>query len=189
MSKKLKSQNCTGIGLLAMLAAVATLISFATAIFMDPNWTFGVDTLSALGISTVPGVADLFNLTCIIGGIVLFIIGVIRMLKKSGLDMAVAVLLALSGIFLVGVGLVHLDSSGHVCIASTYGILIILAIVISMIADWQKGRKLTAVTTIVFVVIMMGCVPMPFPALEVIAIALACAWMFLQGLSWSFSKS
>jgi hypothetical membrane protein len=165
-------------------------LMLATAIFADGHWAFNVNTLSDLGVSRVQSAADIFNWTCIIAGILLIIFGTGKTLAKSGLDGASAMFVAFAGLFLIGVGVCVETSDYHNFFAWTFFGLMFVAVLVGLVSDWKKGRKVTAAVTIVMLFVVLGSAPgLTLGGIEVVGTVGLFFWIIAQGLSLAFSKN
>ncbi len=180
----------------APFAAIAIFLGaimpfmFAIAIFMDGYWTFDVNTLSDLGVSYDSTVANLFNYTCIIGGIFIAIYGCGKVFLKEDLDCVSGFLLAISGLLLIGIGIFTKDYDIHVYLAMTYFMLASVALIVSMVSDSKHGRMVTAAISAILVVIVIASFPgFDMAGVEVITTVAFCVWMIAQGFSLVFSKN
>lgn len=171
-----------------LVGALVPLL-FTIAIFADANWTFDVNSLSDLGISSTKFAADLFNYTCMCAGILIALFAVGKFLIRCGADKASAVFLLLGGLFLIGVGIFTKDSCYHNYITWLYFITVVIAMIISGINDWKHGRTLTTAITVISFTVIVGSIPgFTIAGAEVITVMAMCFWMLGQALSLAFSK-
>jgi len=170
---------------------VGTLVPFALAIaiFADGSWQFNVNPLSDLGISWNAFAANVFNFTCMVAGIALSIFGIGMLLIRDGADAAVGFFTAVGGVLLFAIGLFTENYSIHTIIAYSYFAIVALAVIIGVVADGLKGRKLKASICATLVVICMGAgIGYTIPGLEVVTVLCVCAWVIVQSYSLAFAK-
>ena len=174
----------------AILVGTLTPLLFAVAIMADGNWVFDYNSLSDLGISSNPTVAMIFNTTCMFTGVCTLIFGFGKVLMSNKLDAVSGFLMGLSGIFLFLVGvLTKADIGPHLTVAITYFVLNFLAIAVSMVSDYRKGRLFMFSFSIILILIAIGCTfRFTYRGEEVIYVLSTCLWCMVQGLSLAFSK-
>jgi len=186
-TKKLSAAPFAFVGL---LVAALIPIAFSVAIFSDSNWVFNANSLSDLGISTDAFTANLFNYSCMVGGVLITIFGLGKMFIKNGLDSASAFFLVIAGVLLVGVGIINKSYDAHVYIACFFFACTAIALIISMVSDSMKGRKLTTAISVISVTVTIMCMPgFSIFGIEVIYVMAICLWLAGQGLSLAFSKA
>ena len=165
-------------------------LAFSVAIFADGFWTFNINTLSDLGVSFEPLAANVFNYTCIIGGILMMVFGAGKLFIRSGKDAASGFFVAIAGVFLMAVGIFNESYSVHNLVAWSFFACATIALVVSLISDWEKGRKLTAaVSTTALFASVIAIPAFTLAGLEVICVLAFCLWIIGQGLSLAFSKA
>lgn len=175
--------------LAVMLIGALTPLAFAIAAFSDGYWTFNINTLSDLGISSDDFARNLFTATCIIGGACTAFFGYGKLMLKHGLDAAGGFILVIGGVFLIAVGIFDETTVVHNYVAMGYFIMAGVAMFVSLFADYQNKRFLTLSATIVALCITFGSMPgFTIAGVEVISVVAICMWTFCQGLSFSFSK-
>jgi hypothetical membrane protein len=187
-----KQKSVAPFAFVGILSGVLAPIMFVIAIFADGSWTFNVDMLSALGISNVAIAASLFKWTCVVAGITLLFFGAGKAyIRMTGLDAVSGLFLAVSGVFLVGVGLVTLDNANiHHFFAALHFAMILIAMVAGTVGDWQKGRLITAsVGACALVIFLCSTVGLTMAGAEVVLVFCFCVWTVVQSLSLAFSKN
>lgn len=173
------------------LGAVMPLL-LISEIIADGNWTFNYNTLSDLGVSDIETVALMFNGACMIGGLLMSVFGIGKaMVQTDRLDKACGASLALAGIFLFLVGIFTKDSlSFHIPVSFMYFVLMLIAMFISISADYKNGRRIPAVFTSILLVITFASVPgFYFAGFEVIMVGCTYVWMTIQSLALGFCKN
>lgn len=151
---------------------------------IDGKWTFGVNSLSDMGISENAVSAFLFNFGCIITGLFGSFIGFgmfaygKRTIKYAG------ILYTISMIFLAFVGVFTLPQTMHFVVASSYGIFFALAAAVTTPSDWKVSWYLYF--DIVFIVIGLIMVStQPFPVWEAVMVIAAMVWTVVFGYKMS----
>jgi hypothetical membrane protein len=186
-----KQKSAAPFTMAGILAGALLPLAFAVAIFADGNWTFNVNTLSDLGISSVEFAAKLFNCACIVGGALILIFGIGKAYTKKNLDAASGLFMAVGGICLALVGIANKgdDYEIHVLVATIFFTLCFISIILSMASDAMHGRKFTvAMSAAVLVTVLMVIPGFAFPGVEVIGVVALCIWLIAQAMSLSFSK-
>lgn len=100
------------VGLLCFIALTVLSMSWLLAAVCDPSWSFGNDTISCLGKSTVGAAKNLFNYGfCMLGGALVTAVGALYLFtKKTRLLHAIyAILIILGGVGLICVGSTPMD--------------------------------------------------------------------------------
>ncbi len=177
---------------LGLFTAFAFAVILAIAINADPNWVYGENTLSDLGVSSVQLSADLFNYGCIIVGALICIFG----LGKAGCEFrenrASGCMIAISGIFLLMIGFISKDFGNgnlHELIAYLVFLFLLVAVVLSAIGDMKEGNRLGGAITATLLLIALGsCVGMDLASVEVVAVACAILWIMNLSAKMLLSK-
>jgi hypothetical membrane protein len=161
----------------------------AIAVFADGNWQFDVNTLSDLGISRTALAANLFNIGCMVSGILVILFSLGKLYIKNGADSASAFVLALGGVLLFGIGIFSKNYDIHNLLACSFFFLVAIAMIISAISDWKHGRKITTAITIVVIATVIACLPgFSVAGIEAIFVIGCCLWLIGQSMSLGFSK-
>jgi hypothetical membrane protein len=175
--------------LAAMIVGALTPFAFAVAIFSDGNWFFDENMLSDLGVSSDDFARNLFMATCIIGGVCTAIFGFGKLMIKHKLDAASGFFLVIAGIFLIAVGLFDKTTTVHSISAPMYFFMMLISMCISLFADSGNKRYLTMSVTVIALFMCFAAMPgFTIAGVEVISVCAICLWMFVQGLSLSFSN-
>lgn len=175
--------------LAAMFTGALVPMAFVVAIFADGSWSFNVNTLSDLGISSDDMVAKLFMATCIIAGILMAVFGLGKLLIKHKFDSAAGFLIVLAGVMLVGVGLFDKTTSVHPIIALLYFLFVAIAMFVSAYSEYINRRYLAlSITIIAIVVSLSSLVALALPGAEVICVGVNCVWMISEAVSLTFSN-
>lgn len=165
-------------------------IAFAVAAFVDGYWEFNYNTLSDLGISYSALAANIFNYTCMIGGLLVVIHSIGKLKSDDGATFAGAIILAICGVLLAAIGVFTKATDIHLSIAYSFFFLMLITMVVSAIADYRLGKVVSAAATGSLLVIVFASMPgFELGGIEVIAVIAMCIWMIIQSLSLAFSKS
>ena len=185
-----KKACATPLALLGIFVGALLPLAFIVAIFADGSWTFNYNTLSDLGISSNQTAADIFNYSCIIGGILVGVFGVGKFIIKDGSDAASGIVLGAAGFLFMLVGFITKDTlSLHIAIATVAGFLLLVAVVIGAYSDWNHGRLVAGAVGGIGVTISIATfVGLAFPGFEVVSIFAGLIWLIAEGASLAFSK-
>ncbi len=119
-------------GILAVLVMSADVILGA---FLDPSWDFS-SVICDLGVSDNNLIATSFLVSCCVSGILFIISSVMWLSKESKLLKMTGVFIILSGVALMGVGLVDKTTDAlHQVVVSIYALLFVVAIMFACIKD------------------------------------------------------
>ena len=145
------------IGISGVLAVIVFALLWFMSVTDDPSWIFGETMLSTLGVSTHGDAAILFNVGCIISGLLIMVSGMgIAILTKKEYS-AAGVAIAFGGMFLTLVGLFPEDlETIHNLVAATMFLLFLVAIVLMTIGDWKEDRVFFGGLAMLFVAIILG---------------------------------
>ena len=104
---------------------------------IDGEWTFGVNSLSDMGISDDPLSAFLFNFGCIATGFFGMIIGLGMFAYGKRTVRAGGILYTISTFFLALIGVFTLPQTMHYVVASTAGLVFSMSVVVTSPSDWK----------------------------------------------------
>ena len=184
-----KTISAAPFSFIGLLVGFFVPLALIIAIAADGFWTFNVNPLSDLGVSTNVFAANLFNYTCIIAGILVAIFGIGKLWVCNGYNSAVGFLIAVGGVMLVGIGLFTELYSAHLFFAYTYFFIMFVAIVTSIVGDGMANRKLPASISAVLLVIALGSlVGFTIPGAEVICSICLSGWLIVQSIDLAFAK-
>lgn len=171
--------------LAGILGAVFFTIVWTAAVIVDGHWTFGEETLSALG-GDRPG-AVIFNLGVITEGLLglLFSIGFYR-LNDGLLHRAGSAVLVLSTVFLIAVGIFPVTTGALHDISSYafFGLaLLALLLLIFPLKNQRSFGVLGAGLTVVLVIISLSFLfTSPIPLTEAVAVICLLIWVSSMSL-------
>ena len=148
---------------------------------IDGKWTFGVNSLSDMGISENAVSAFLFNFGCIVAGLGGFVISLATFAYGKRTLRFGNLIAAASFIFLSFVGIFTLNNfQAHSFVASTFGVLLFISIVVSSISDykvsWYLYFDIPFIVTVAAVVLTQ-----PFPLWEAITVIGSLIWILVLG--------
>lgn len=110
--------------LILIIGTVLFAICWAGAVLLDPSWTFGVQTMSELGISETSA-RHLFFIGCVGTGICTCIYGALMAYSIKPLFLrSVFVILSVAGMFLVGIGFFTMGNYMHTVFTAAFFISI-----------------------------------------------------------------
>ena len=148
---------------------------------IDGRWTFGVNSLSDMGVSENALSAFLFNFGCIVAGLGGFVISIATFAYGKG-TLRVGGAVAAAGFFFLSlVGVFTLDIYPiHSFVASTFGVLLFVSIVVSSISDYRISWYLYF--DIPFIIVMIVIVlTQPFAVWEALTVIGAMMWILVLG--------
>lgn len=166
---------------LAFVMPVFFAVMWILSATIDGKWTFGVNSLSDMGISENAISAFLFNFGCIVTGLGGFVINMgafaygKKMLKIGSLIAAASfIFLSLVGVFTLNI------FSAHRFVASTFGVLLFISIVVSSVSDfkvsWYLYFDIPFIIAIAVIVLTQ-----PFAVWEAITVIGAMIWIMMLG--------
>ncbi len=149
------------------------------AVLLDPSWTFGVDTMSELGISGT-NARYLFLIGCLGTGVCAFAYGALMAYSlKPVLLRSVFIILSVAGIFLMGVGSFTMDTDLHIVFTAAFFISIALCMIdyTLYVASAEENYVLAIYTAALIVgnVILLLLTPLAF--VEPVAVILFMVWV------------
>ncbi len=172
--------------MLGMIGALGFSLLWAVAVFIDGSWIFGEMTLSELGDPSRPADA-IFNVGCMLAGIVLVVFALaMRSLQQNGILRMTFGLVALSSLFLIGVGLfpIHVEF-WHNLFAWAYFLTVMGAVILSVPGDWIRGGRARAMAAASLMMVLISVALLAFTALalaEAIAAIFIMAWVVMRSL-------
>lgn len=173
-----------------IIGAFAFCVLWMIAVFADPSWTFGENTISDLGISESETAKVAITIGCIITGAVMALFGIGKVWNGKSAIAAAGVFICMAGIFLALVGVFNKDVGDiHKFIAYLFFICATLGIVIGAIGDYKIGNSLFAATAGGLVVIafasyfILSCA-----GWEVISVICILAWFVIDCIKVGLGK-
>ena len=166
---------------LAFIMPVFFSVMWILSSTIDGGWTFGVNSLSDMGVSENAVSASLFNIGCVVAGLGGFVISIgtfaygRRTLRIGGL------IAAASFIFLSLVGIFTLQNYPiHSFVASTFGVLLFISVVLSSVSD--LGVSWYLYFDILFIIAIAAVVlTQPFPVWEAMTVIGSMVWILVLG--------
>ena len=148
---------------------------------IDGRWTFGVNSLSDMGVSENALSAFLFNFGCIVAGLGGFVISIATFAYGKGTLRVGGAVAAAGFIFLSLVGVFTLDIYPiHSFVASTFGVLLFVSIVVSSISDYRISWYLYVDIPFIIVKIVI-VLTQPFAVWEALTVIGAMIWILVLG--------
>ena len=162
--------------IMPLFFAVMWILSATT----DGEWAFGVKSLSDMGISENPLSAFLFNFACIFTGLSGTVIGFGSFAYGKRTMRIGGVLYMISMVFLAMVGVFTLPQTMHYIVASSFGIIFALSVLVSSVSDWKCSWFFYFdIAFIIAGAIIVGT--QPFPVWEAIMVIGAMLWTAVLG--------
>ena len=165
---------------LAFIMPVFFAVMWIMSATIDGHWTFGVNSLSDMGISDNAVSAFLFNFACIFTGLFGAVIGFGSVAYGRRTIKTAGILYIISMLFLSLVGVFTLHSPLHFFVASSYGVFITLSLLVTSVSDW----KLSWYFYLDLVIIVGGLIVVltqEFAVWEAIMVIAALIWTLVIG--------
>jgi Predicted membrane protein len=166
------------IGVSGVLAVIVFFLMWFMAAAEDPAWIFGENMLSTLGVSVSGNAAIIFNIGCIVSGLLIMVSGMgVAILTKKEYS-AAGVAIAFGGLFLVLVGLFPEDlETMHNIVAGSLFLFLIAGMLLMTVGDWKENRVFFGGLAMLFLAAILGAVLTQELALaETIASILILVW-------------
>lgn len=178
MQLNLNTEKTAVIGLIGI---IIFSICWICAVILDGTWVFGENMLSDLGVSDTDA-KYFFNYGCIAAGIIIYVYGILTAyFNKSTLDRICYVLIAIAGMFLIGVGTFTEDLGWpHNLCAYSLFIAVFISAILKIILDLiNRDRVFAAVTSVLIISTIIVAATQTFPFLEAFAIIIILIWITL----------
>lgn len=178
MQLKLNTEKTAPIGLVGI---IIFSICWICAVILDGTWVFGENMVSDLGVSDTDA-KYFFNYGCIAAGIIIYVYGILTAyFNKSTLDRICYVLIAIAGMFLIGVGTFTEDLGWpHNLCAYSLFIAVFISAILRIILDLiNRDRVFAAVTSVLIISTIIVAATQTFPFLEAFAIIIILIWITL----------
>lgn len=178
MQLKLNTEKTAAIGLVGI---IIFSICWICAVILDGTWVFGENMVSDLGVSDTDA-KYFFNYGCIAAGIIIYVYGILTAyFNKLTLDRVCYVLIAIAGMFLIGVGTFTEDLGWpHNLCAYSLFIAVFISAILRIILDLiNRDRVFAAVTSVLIISTIIVAVTQTFPFLEAFAIIIILIWITL----------
>jgi hypothetical membrane protein len=188
------------IGLTVSMAVLAFGLSWYIAALSDPEWIFGANYLSDLGVSDVEMSRVFFNGGCIVAGILLTVAGTAAITSKKGkLHKGAGVCAIVSGIAMALVGIVTEDAGDpHLYVAGIAFGMGFLALILLAIRDRKNGLiALSSLTVLGIFVVAVSYIWLIYletdvcflsgkPGVETVMALVLFALFLLQGMKFLY---
>ena len=178
MQLKLNTEKTATIGLVGI---IIFSICWICAVILDGTWIFGENMVSDLGVSDTDA-KYFFNYGCIAAGIIIYVYGILTAyFNKSTLDRVCYILIAIAGMFLIGVGTFTEDLGWpHNLCAYSLFIAVFISAILRIILDFiNRDRVFAAVTAVLIISTIIVAATQTFPFLEAFAIIIILIWITL----------
>lgn len=178
MQLKLNTEKTAAIGLVGI---IIFSICWICAVILDGTWIFGENMVSDLGVSDTDA-KYFFNYGCIAAGIIIYVYGILTAyFNKSTLDRVCYILIAIAGMFLIGVGTFTEDLGWpHNLCAYSLFIAVFISAILRIILDFiNRDRVFAAVTAVLIISTIIVAATQTFPFLEAFAIIIILIWITL----------
>ena len=179
------------IGVSGVLAVIVFFTTWFMAAAEDPSWIFGENMLSTLGVSVSGDAAIIFNVGCIVSGLLIMVSGMgVAILTKKEYS-AAGVAIAFGGLFLTLVGLFPEDlETMHNIVAGSLFLLLIVGVILMTIGDWKEDRAFFGGLAILFLTTILGAIlTQPIEMVETIAAILLLIWFGLNAVKITVRQS
>ena len=162
-----------------ILAVFAFSTCWMVSDIADPTWIFGNSMLSDMGISNVDVTRILFNISCIVCGLILIAFGLCKVMCRVGIEAGSGFLIVPAGFFLAMVGIFPSDYVHwlHLFVAYGFGVCAVFSVLMSMCSYWYD-RKMMGFGFGVTCIVVCSATMVSCNA------ALAEAWLVILFLCW-----
>ena len=183
------------IGLLAMLAVLIFSLCWFAASVSDPEWVFGANYLSDLGVSDYALANKFFNIGCLAAGAMLALCGIMIVTsKKDNMDLFAGIFALIAGIAMALIGVVTEDvETAHIIIALTAFGFGFLSLIVLSLKDRSDGLDiLWVLTPLGIIAVLISYVifnlneTMLTPEVETVAIIVLLFLFLLQGMKFIY---
>ncbi len=161
------------------IGIVLFALCWTGAVLLDPSWTFGVNTMSELGISKTDA-RYLFLIGCLGTGACTCLYGALMAYSlKPLLLRSVFTILSIGGIFLMGVGFFTMDTDLHIVFTVAFFISIALSMVnyTLYVAFAEENYLLATYTALLIVANILLLLLTPLAFVEPVAVIMFMVWI------------
>ena len=155
------NRNPAPFAVIGLIMAFAFAILWIVAAENDPNWAFGDNKISDLGVSSIELTADLFKYACIVCGALAFVFGVGKAYCEDDANRASGIMCAIMGIFMALAGIYNADYGNgtlHETVAYLFFLFLFLAAALSVYGDWADGKRISGAIAAILVLIALSCI-------------------------------
>lgn len=166
---------------IGLLGIAVFSICWVCAVILDGTWVFGINMVSDLGTSDT-NAQYFFNYGCAAAGMIIYIYGILTAyFNRLTLDGVSYILIALAGMFLIGVGAFTEDLGWphNLCAYSLFIAVAVSAILRLVLDMFYKDVISAAVTAVLVAAVVIIAVTQTFPFLEAFAIIVILIWIAL----------
>lgn len=164
-----------------MIAFIFFAISIVILNIMDPNWSFGKNALSEMGVSSMSDVKMLFAVVCVITGILVIGFGLGKVLFEKDYAFISGLLTIAAGISMILVAAYPADIQPHHNIAA--GLLAIFmagAIITATVNDILGGSRNMLIIGIVIGVIALLTSFLPLGYAQLATVMCGMVWFIIH---------
>jgi len=181
--------------MLALAAVIIFIVCWFAALVSDPDWVFGANYLSDLGVSKYMWAHKFFNGGCLIAGVLLALCGTALIVAKRGkLNTCAGVFALISGISMALIGIVTEDAGDpHIWIAMSAFGFGFLGLAMLSVRDWDDGLKaLALLTPLGIIAVVVSCLLFNLdadkitPEVETVSIIVLLLLFMLQGMKFIY---
>ena len=145
----------------------------------DPNWSYGMNMVSDLGVSEDPVVSMLFLTGCVGGGALFTVFGILAWKSVNKIPEGIPYILCIpAGICLMLIGIFTEGTAPHNPSAYALMILALVAIVISIVMEHRKGSRFMPILYTVLLILSALSLLVSKAYGEANAIASLLIWVF-----------
>lgn len=176
--------------MIGLLGIAVFSICWICAVVSDGRWIFGENMVSDLGVSDT-NAQYFFNYGCAAAGIIIYIYGILTAyFNRLTLDRISYILIALAGMFLIGVGTFTEDLgwSHNLCAYSLFIAVAVSAIIRLVLDIIHRDMIPAAVTAVLILSAVIVALTQTFPFLEAFAIIIILIWIALVCLKTIFKN-
>jgi len=180
--------------IVTLCGVVAFLFAWFVATLYDPDWTYGVNMMSELGIAESEMSRALFNYGCMVGGggVIVFGVGRLMASNKPLFKMATVPML-FAGLFLMLVGVFPMDfgdGNTHDMVATMMAIFLMVSLLVQGIDDVAGGRRNMGILAFaIFIISVMLALTTPLAFFEPTATILVAIWFTVLAYLMLIGKS
>ncbi len=175
---------------LKLVTILAIVLPFVFAVLwissatLNGQWTFGVHSLSHMGISDNALAAALFNGGCMVCGAMGILIGLGTAARKERAGRVAGTFYAVGMFFLILVGVFPMDQKPiHYIVATLFFALVLFNIIITAVDNRLNGKRFE-IDVAFFVLSVIFMSTMVFPLWEALIVILIMIWTVLLGVRY-----
>ena len=168
-------------GYTAIAASLIFPVMWIISATTDGSWTFGVDTLSDMGISDNPFSAFMFNFGCILMGLLGIAVGSAAFVYGKRTIRYGSLLYMFSMLSLFFVGVFTLNTDMHYVVATSFFVVCGMSVVVISISDFKISWYLYP-DIVLIAVMVITIMTLEFEVWEPIYTICSLIWTFTFGI-------